>query len=233
MAKLELVAFGFEEGKDNDSVLTLAIKVKGSADALMILASLNGNELPSGAGETVRAKPRTAIAAAAAGPAPTQAYQVQTEIGAVTITPQSGGAMTATFNGKSVTGATEDEALGLIIEAQAQAKKPVERTTTPARGAARQPAKPAAAAPEPEAAPAEDDDFGPPADETPVPTGLANAQSFRQVMDWMLANGLKTKDKILGACNQYKGSVPAIGRLSGDLGERIDRALVALQNTAN
>jgi len=62
-----------------------------------------------------------------------------------------------------------------------------------------------------------------------APAELVGATSFRQVMNWMLANGIKTQAEIVAACEKYRSAVPAIARLSGDLSDRVGRALEVLR----
>lgn len=62
-----------------------------------------------------------------------------------------------------------------------------------------------------------------------VPPDLLNATSFRQVMTWMLDNGFKDEISIVAKCDEFRTSVPAIARLSGDLKDRVARALEVLK----
>lgn len=62
----------------------------------------------------------------------------------------------------------------------------------------------------------------------PVPAELASATSFRQVMAYMLSQGLKDVPSIVAQCNAYRDGCPAIARLSGDLTDRVGRALEVL-----
>lgn len=54
---------------------------------------------------------------------------------------------------------------------------------------------------------------------------LKSAPAFRGVMTWMLAHGYTTREAIVERCNAYRDEVPAIQRCTGDLGERVARAL--------
>lgn len=58
-----------------------------------------------------------------------------------------------------------------------------------------------------------------------LPFALVGAPSFRQVMSWMLENGYTTQAAISERCEEIRTQVPAIDRLSGDLRERVGRAL--------
>lgn len=47
-------------------------------------------------------------------------------------------------------------------------------------------------------------------------------------MVWMLANGVTTAPAIVAKCGELREHVPAIARLSGDLTDRVGRALEVL-----
>jgi len=106
------------------------------------------------------------------------------------------------------------------VEEPAKVEEPkVVETTVPPVVPAEVAAPPAAP---PAAAPA-------PASLADVPDVLVNATSFRQVMTWMLDRGLKTQEDIVRECEKWRGVVPAISRLSGDLNDRVGRALEVLR----
>ena len=64
--------------------------------------------------------------------------------------------------------------------------------------------------------------------EEAVPKELAGASSFRQVMAWMVKNVGDDKDLIVAKVEELRSEVPAIGRLSGNIDERVERALSVL-----
>lgn len=61
-----------------------------------------------------------------------------------------------------------------------------------------------------------------------VPRELASAASFKKVMEWLLANGHTEVDDCAAFCEKWRKEIPAVTRLSGDLKERIGRALQVL-----
>jgi hypothetical protein len=61
-----------------------------------------------------------------------------------------------------------------------------------------------------------------------VPAALVSATSFRQVMTWMVEQELTGAADIVAKCEELRPHVPAIGRLRGDLTERVARALSVL-----
>lgn len=94
----------------------------------------------------------------------------------------------------------------------------------PATPAAAEPVKAAEPAPTPAATPA-------PAAQAAAPTAppsLLACTSFRQVMTVMIELGHKTPEAITTECEKYRDQVPAIARLSGNLTERVGRALEVL-----
>ena len=62
-----------------------------------------------------------------------------------------------------------------------------------------------------------------------VPAEMLTYTSFRQVMNWMLANGYTNTEAIALKCEELKPHIPAIGKLAGDITDRISRALEVLQ----
>lgn len=89
---------------------------------------------------------------------------------------------------------------------------------------AAEPVKAAEPAPTPAATPA-------PAAQAAAPTAppsLLACTSFRQVMTVMIELGHKTPEAITAQCELYRDQVPAIARLSGNLTERVGRALEVL-----
>jgi len=108
--------------------------------------------------------------------------------------------------------------------------KPVERSTTPARTAT--PTNPKATTtpkakpkpePEPEADEAEEGDG---TGEAP-PAKLAAAQTFRNVLDFMMDDlGLDEEETIVAECEKYRDTVPCIGRLApAALADRVHRGM--------
>lgn len=61
-----------------------------------------------------------------------------------------------------------------------------------------------------------------------APPSLLACTSFRQVMTVMIELGHKTPEAITAQCELYRDQVPAIARLSGNLTERVGRALEVL-----
>ena len=92
--------------------------------------------------------------------------------------------------------------------------------------APKEPEKPAADAPAEESQVV--DDFPAEGQADKAPRELASAASFKKVMEWMLANGHNTVDAIVALCEQWRKEIPAVSRLSGDLKERVGRALEVL-----
>lgn len=62
-----------------------------------------------------------------------------------------------------------------------------------------------------------------------APAPVVNAASFKDVMQWMLANDHDQVDDVAQLCERWRESSPAIKRLGGDLKERIGRALEVLK----
>jgi hypothetical protein len=58
---------------------------------------------------------------------------------------------------------------------------------------------------------------------------LVDAKSFREVMQWMYANGYKTVDAIAQVCEQFRHQVPTLAKLPGDLRPRVERAHTVMQ----
>lgn len=63
---------------------------------------------------------------------------------------------------------------------------------------------------------------------------LMAAQSFRQVLEWMLRNGYSLADQaaITAKCVEWRAIVPALARINGDIAERAGRAMAVLQAEA-
>lgn len=66
-----------------------------------------------------------------------------------------------------------------------------------------------------------------------APPDLVSAMSFKDVMVWMQRNGFATVEVIAAECAKYRGAVPVLGRISGPLEERIERALRVMTTAAN
>lgn len=61
------------------------------------------------------------------------------------------------------------------------------------------------------------------------PAGLVECVSFRKVMEWMIANDVKTATEITALCEKYRESVPVLARQSGPFADRVERALSMLE----
>jgi hypothetical protein len=61
-----------------------------------------------------------------------------------------------------------------------------------------------------------------------APPALATATSFRQVMQWVIDQGLRDPAAIEQKLGELHASVPVLQRLGGDLKERIARALTVM-----
>jgi hypothetical protein len=159
------------------------------------------------------------------------------EVGAAAVaTAQAATKPRATRQATPVEEAAKNEANGTnvahmgVVKTVVPAKSEPAPAPAPAPAADRQPAAAAgvaAPAPQPQPQPAPAPAAGaavalPPADLDPV---LLAATNFRQVMFWMIENKFTTKETIAAQCEAVRAFVPAIQRLSGDLTDRIGRAL--------
>jgi hypothetical protein len=133
---------------------------------------------------------------------------------------KSGGFKAAYADGLTAWGETVDGAGEALLQVEAPAAAKPVRVERSAPLAAPPPAAPKATpapAPTPAAVPAGD-----------VPAALATATSLRQVMEWMIANGFDTTDKAVAKCEELRPHIPALGRIAGDLRERVSRAIAVL-----
>lgn len=170
------------------------------------------------ANATRKPSPAEVAAVTAANPTMPPATIVETERGKVTIAKRGDKYVAEDVSGLvSAEGPDEDSALGALLELLDEPKD--EQKVTPAKpvipdafktGVAKVQAAKAASA-------------------SSAPADLVAATSFRQVMTWMLGQGIKTKEEITAKCEELREQVPAIARLSGDLAERVGRALEVIQ----
>lgn len=114
-------------------------------------------------------------------------------------------------------------------------------STEPAKAEPKKAAAPKKPKPEPKATvQAEPEDEGELASEPATapaepPNALMGATTFRAVILELQRMGFKTAPAITEQCNKFRGTVPAIMRLSGDLSVRVERALevIAAEAQAN
>lgn len=66
----------------------------------------------------------------------------------------------------------------------------------------------------------------------PCPPEISGAGNFREVMTYLLAQGVKTQAEIFERCEAWKSSCPPIARLGDKLADRIERALLVLTSDA-
>lgn len=66
----------------------------------------------------------------------------------------------------------------------------------------------------------------------PPPPEVVSATAFRSVLTWMVDNGYNDVDTIVPLCEAWRDQVPALGRMAGNIRNRVERALTALGSGA-
>jgi hypothetical protein len=162
--------------------------------------------------------------------------QVETEIGIVNVGKTAGDDYVAYVTkgdskGMKGFGKTPDDAVQALLEAADAAKKKATAPEAPAKPVRSWKSSAKGAAPPAEEEEEEEEEEVKPSKpigkkgKVTIPVELVSASSFRQVMDWMVKNGFTKGDAIVKKCEELRAHVPAVSRLSGELSERVERAL--------
>lgn len=133
-----------------------------------------------------------------------------------------------------VLGLPEEASTDAPQQAAAVAAKPKKAPAAKPQPEAKAPAEVQAEQPQPAAKPAtaQAPEADEPANVQQVPAAVKGAASFKVVMEWVVGNkelANASIEEIVALLESWKGQVPALDRQTGDLKERVGRALEVLR----